>query len=127
LFCGAEIVPNITPFEDISDADGIVLSGGAPRIGLSGDLGNCGEYLEKAECPILGICAGHQFMARYFGGECEPAKIPEFGRVEISITERNDLFAALQGAGHETQGKAILRSPVSSRGGAYGIWCTDIS
>lgn len=91
----AEIIPNVTPLGKISDADGIVLSGGAPRVGLSGDLGNCGEYLEKAECPVLGICAGHQFMARYFGGKCEPAKIPEFGRVEISVSNRDDIFKNL--------------------------------
>lgn len=91
----AEIVPNLTSFKEISDADGIVLSGGAPRVGLSGNLGNCGEYLEEAKCPVLGICAGHQFMARYFGGKCGPAEIPEFGRVEVSITERNDLFTGM--------------------------------
>ncbi|MFO8132796.1 MAG: GMP synthase, partial [Thermoplasmatota archaeon] len=37
----AAIVPNTTPLHEIGDADAIVLSGGAPRIGLSGELGNC--------------------------------------------------------------------------------------
>ena len=65
------------------NVEGIVLSGGAPRIGLKGELGNCAEYLEKANFPILGICAGHQFMARFFGGNAEPSKIPEFGKIEL--------------------------------------------
>ncbi len=91
----AEIIPNTTSLKEIPDADGMVLSGGAPRIGLSGDLGNCGKYLDNGDCPIIGICAGHQFMARHFGGRCEPAKIPEFGRVEISVTERNGIFKNL--------------------------------
>ncbi|MEA2055129.1 MAG: GMP synthase subunit A [Candidatus Thermoplasmatota archaeon] len=91
----AEIVPNTIPFEKILDADAIVLSGGAPRVGLSGELGNCGEYLRKADFPIMGICAGHQFMARYFGGKCEPAELPEFGRVEISVIEKDEIFKNL--------------------------------
>ena len=79
-----KIVPNTTPFSEIKDADGLVLSGGAPRIGIETSLGNCAEYLEKANCPILGICAGHQFIARFFGGDAEPAKVPEFGKIEMT-------------------------------------------
>lgn len=95
LDVNAEIVPNITPFDNINDADAIVFSGGAPRVGLSGELGNCAEYLEHAKIPILGICAGHQFMARFYGGACKPATVPEFGRVEIAVTHKNDLFQGM--------------------------------
>jgi len=82
-----KIMPNTTSFKQLTDEgiDGLVLSGGAPRIGLENKLGNCAEYLEKASFPILGICAGHQFMARYFGGDAKPSKIPEFGRIELRL------------------------------------------
>jgi GMP synthase (glutamine-hydrolysing) len=84
------IVPNTTSFETLSNynIDGIVLSGGSPRIGMTDKLGKCGEYLEKADFPILGICAGHQFMARFYGGEVKPSETPEFGKIEISILKR---------------------------------------
>ena len=87
-----KIVPNTTPFDEVEkeNVDGFVLSGGAPRVGLTSELGYCGDYLEKAEVPILGICAGHQFMARYFGGKVEPAKIPEFGKIELNRLENNN-------------------------------------
>jgi len=91
----AEIVPNTTPLEKLKDADALVLSGGAPRVGLQNKLGNCDEYLLHASCPVLGICAGHQFMARFFGGKAEPAAIPEYGKVEIEVIEEDALFRNL--------------------------------
>ena len=89
------IVPNTTKLQVLLDAKihGLVLSGGAPRIGLDNSLGSCAEYLEKATFPILGICAGHQFMGRFFGGDVKPSKIPEFGKVElILLSDDNPLF-----------------------------------
>lgn len=91
----AEIVANTTPLEKLGDADALVLSGGAPRIGLEDTLGNTDVYLEHAHCPILGICAGHQYMARFFGGACGEARIPEYGKVEIGVIEPDALFADL--------------------------------
>jgi GMP synthase (glutamine-hydrolysing) len=91
----AEIVANTTPLEKLKDADALVLSGGAPRVGLQDKLGKCDEYLQHADVPILGICAGHQFMARFFGGECGEAKVPEYGKVEIEVIEEDVLFKGL--------------------------------
>jgi len=89
-----KIVPNTASFQEILDenVDGLVLSGGAPRIGLEGKLGNCKEYLVRADFPILGICAGHQFMARFFGGKVSPSVKPEFGKVELKILKENMIF-----------------------------------
>ena len=93
------IVPNTTPFEDISDADGLVLSGGAPSVASdSGRMGNNGEYLDKADFPVLGICAGMQFMCGHFGGTLGPGSTPEFGGVEIEVRSHDDLFKGLPDA-----------------------------
>jgi len=89
-----KIVPNTISFDDLvkENIDGLVLSGGTPRIGLEDNLGNSGEYLEKANFPVLGICAGHQFMGRFFGGMVTPSTIPEFGKVELTLLKQDSLF-----------------------------------
>lgn len=90
-----KIVPNTTSWKELVEegVDGVILSGGAPRIGLENKLGKCNEYLKHANIPILGICAGHQFMARFFGGDAKPSKIPEFGKITLTLLdEENPLF-----------------------------------
>jgi len=90
------IVANTTPLDALGRVDGLVLSGGAPRVGISADLmGRNGEYLDAAGVPLLGICAGHQFMALHFGGKAAPSKFPEFGKAEIVVTDRDVLFDGL--------------------------------
>ncbi|MFP4169534.1 MAG: GMP synthase subunit A [Methanomassiliicoccales archaeon] len=90
------IVPNSIPFEDLGEVDALVLSGGAPRVAMdSGRMGRNGEYLDRADFPVLGICAGLHFMAGHFGGDTGPAKVSEFGRTDLYVDEEDDLFLGL--------------------------------
>ncbi len=84
LGCDTKIIANNVPVSELRELDALLLSGGAARVGLTGELGNCGEFL-KLDMPILGICAGHQFMARHYGGDCRAAPNPEFGAMEIEL------------------------------------------
>jgi len=79
-----QIIANTTPTSELRKLDGLILSGGAARVGLTGELGNCGAYLDL-DIPILGICAGHQFMAGYYGGAAAEAEEPEFGAAQITL------------------------------------------
>ena len=79
-----QIIDNSTPIDELRELDGLILSGGAARIGLSGELGNCGAFLDL-EIPILGICAGHQFMARHYGGDARESPEPEYGAMVIHL------------------------------------------
>ena len=79
-----QIISNETPLAELRELDGLILSGGAARVGLTGELGNCASYL-SLDIPILGICAGHQFMARHYGGDACEAPKPEFGAMEITL------------------------------------------
>jgi len=86
-----KILPNDTPLEELRELDGLILSGGAARVGITGELANCEQYL-TLEIPILGICAGHQFMAGYYGGIAAPAPAPEFGAAEINLIDGGGLI-----------------------------------
>jgi len=89
----AKIVPNTTPFENIADADGIILSGGSPNVAADVDaMGNNGLYLDRFEGPIFGICAGMQFISTHFGGVLGQGTVPEFGKVDLRISDHNGLF-----------------------------------
>jgi len=91
-----KIVSNTTPFEELSDVDGLVLSGGAPNVASdSNRMGNNGEYLDRADFPIFGICAGMQFISSHFGGALGPGSTPEFGKVELKVRFHEDLFKGL--------------------------------
>lgn len=96
LGCYSEIVSNDTPTEKIKDADGLVLSGGAPRVNTEVfKLGRIGEYIEELSVPILGICVSHQYIALHFGGKVGPAEIPEYGKTEIEIIAEDEIFRGL--------------------------------
>jgi GMP synthase (glutamine-hydrolysing) len=91
-----QIVPNTTPFEELK-ADGVVLSGGALSLEDSeAPLGRIADWIDRAEVPVLGICVGHQFLARHFGGAVARSKAPEFGRVDVSVdAPGHPLFSGL--------------------------------
>ncbi|MEM7356677.1 MAG: gamma-glutamyl-gamma-aminobutyrate hydrolase family protein, partial [Acidobacteriota bacterium] len=49
---------------------------------------------DRANKPILGLCYGHQMVARALGGRCRRAAVPEFGWKRVAIRP-NALFAGL--------------------------------
>jgi GMP synthase (glutamine-hydrolysing) len=90
------ILPNSAPPEAVSDADGVVLSGGALSLEGSDTLGRVGEWIDALPVPVLGICVGHQYLARHFGGSVGRSSSPEFGRVAVRIeAPGHPLFAGL--------------------------------
>jgi GMP synthase (glutamine-hydrolysing) len=116
LGADARIVPNDTPFDQLRDADGFVLSGGAASLeGVTGGLGRCGDILDQARVPVLGICAGHEFMALHLGGEVALGAAPEFGATELEVLEGmdKDLLAGfpLRSRVWENHNDAVTRAP----------------
>lgn len=88
----ARLVQNSIGVEEIDDSDpkGIVIGGG-PYLE---EIGNSELILEKYanKIPILGICLGHQLMARHFGGEVRTAEIGEYAESEIIVEEEDEIL-----------------------------------
>lgn len=89
----AEIILNTTTLEDIKDKEplGLILGGG-PTIEKAG---NSRQYVEEMECPILGICLGHQIIAQVYGGKIGSAGIESYAKNTINILDENDIFQGL--------------------------------
>jgi GMP synthase (glutamine-hydrolysing) len=93
LGVSCEIRSNESELSSLEDADGLVLSGGSPSIVMEEfKLGKTSEYLSKMKIPILGICAGAQFMGKFYGSSVRPAKHPEFGPVNIKLDSENSIL-----------------------------------
>ncbi len=91
----SKIIPNTIDFDEI-EVDGLVLSGGAPRIGTEAiKLGNTADILDKANFPILGICIGAQFIVTHYGGKADAAETAEFGAMDVIITESGDILEGI--------------------------------
>lgn len=119
-----KIIPNTTPFEEIADLDGLVLSGGAPGGACdAASMGRNEEYIDRATYPILGICAGMQLMCQHFGSEVKPMSMSsgteaapdvhgEFGSVVVRIMDHSDIFRGMgdevtMGVSHSDEVKSV--------------------
>ncbi len=70
-------------FENVK---GIILSGGPSTVTVS-KFPNISKKIFNLKIPILGICAGHQFMARHYGGDARESPEPEYGAMSIDLVE----------------------------------------
>ena len=71
---------------------GLILSGGPASV-YDKDAPKCDEKIFDLSVPILGICYGMQLGCRILGAKVIPAQSREYGRTNLSILEKSDLFA----------------------------------
>lgn len=91
--CG--VYSEIHPPHDIphdSDVAGIIFSGG-PRSVTEDDLLTAKLDIMKQQVPVLGICYGHQLIAKVLGGEVVSHNEKEYGRETALFETGTPLFA----------------------------------
>jgi GMP synthase (glutamine-hydrolysing) len=70
---------------------GIIFSGGPASVYSKGSPKPDQEVFQLG-CPILGICYGHQIIVDNFGGSIKKAESREYGRADLIIDDKSDLF-----------------------------------
>lgn len=91
----ARLVQNSISVDDVVEERpaGIVIGGG-PHINEIGNSSNIIEEFFK-ELPILGICLGHQLIAKLFGGEVRTADVGEYANCEITVDEEDEILKGI--------------------------------
>ena len=73
---------------------GLILSGGPASV-TDKNAPTINEKIFDLGVPILGICYGMQLGCKVLGGQIIAAKKREYGRTNLSILDKSDLFANL--------------------------------
>ena len=73
---------------DQNDLFGIILSGGPLNVYQDKKI-KLNKSIFKLDCPILGICFGHQIISKFYGGHVKSSKTREFGFAKIKNKKIN--------------------------------------
>jgi len=92
----SRICPANTPTDELAKMPlkGIILSGGPASV-YQPDAPRCDEKIFDLGVPILGICYGMQLGCQILGAEITRAESHEYGRANLKMLDKSDLFANL--------------------------------
>ncbi len=96
VYC--EVVPFNISAKALADMNpsGIILSGGPSSV-YEENAPKCDRKLFDLGVPVLGICYGMQLMMERPGGKVSGALKGEYGKTEISICGKSQLFEGIPG------------------------------
>jgi GMP synthase (glutamine-hydrolysing) len=74
----SEILPPDIRKEQLTNAKGIILSGGPGSV-YDMNSPRCPQWVFELNVPLLGLCYGHQLIAHNLGGKVSPGRVKEYG------------------------------------------------
>jgi GMP synthase (glutamine-hydrolysing) len=116
----SQILPCTAPLATILAyrPQGIVLSGGPSSV-YEKKAPSVPKELFDLGIPILGICYGMQLVTHLSGGEVAKSKHREYGRADLTIDDKSDLFKGIGKDGSTvvwmSHGDRIERMPLGFR------------
>jgi len=92
----SEIVPRGISAAEVAAKDpvGIILSGGPASV-YAEDAYDIDTEILNLGIPVLGICYGHQILAKSLGGTVASTGLSEFGPASLTVTDGVCLFKGL--------------------------------
>ena len=95
----SEVLPYHASLEQIKAVKprGVILSGGPASV-LAEDAPRCDAGVYTLGVPVLGICYGMQLTAHLLGGTVEKAAQREYGRIAVTMDDRESLLASMSPA-----------------------------
>ena len=99
----SEILPSDASVEEVKTLSstmrikGVILSGSPASVNMENALA-LDEGILDLGVPVLGLCYGHQLIAKKFGGEVKKGEIREYGLRTVTVEKPEDL---LEGTDHE--------------------------
>jgi len=90
----SEIVACDTPAPELAVYKGIILSGGPGSV-LDKGSPEFDRGLLDMRIPVLGLCYGHQLLARIMGGKVTKGENREYGKAVMYIKGQSPLFKGL--------------------------------
>ncbi len=98
----SQLMPPSTPISKLEamGADALVMGGGPQSVRsldqLTQELKDASNLMRETKLPMLCICVTHQLMATTFGGKTNLARKPEFGPVEVFVSEEDTILDGLK-------------------------------
>jgi GMP synthase (glutamine-hydrolysing) len=89
----ADIVDPLAPLEELRAYKGIILSG-SPSLSAYGEGEDYTKAMFDLPIPILGLCFGHQEIAKHYGGKVAHDR-QEYGFAQAHILGASPIFAGL--------------------------------
>jgi GMP synthase (glutamine-hydrolysing) len=128
----SRLMPPSTPLKEFEamGADALVMGGGPQSVrslsALTGELREASNLMTRVKLPMLCICVTHQLMATTFGGTTNLANRPEFGPVEISVSDEDTILEGLKPSftAWESHNDEIVTAPLGFKILASSDNCT---
>ncbi len=93
----SEIALPSADLDVFENAKGVIMSGGPSSV-YEENVPEFNEKILELDLPILGLCYGHQLMAKCYGGTVGKADVGEFGFAQLNLSSsvKSPLFEGIE-------------------------------
>lgn len=86
-----DVQPSGTPVGELPSRRGFIISGGPASVREAGSP-DIDPRILNTGIPVLGICYGHQLIARHLGGEVHKGERGEYGMAQLTLSADDPLW-----------------------------------